>query len=237
MSNALVQSKLGGSGSGSSSPVVSSAVGFNSNTTAGNLLVCVVWGTLTHSNSLSSPPTLSLATTGLSWSLAKTALYADIAGDTGGRVSIYYVANAPSISSSTTTVATATGSSISSMNVQFALYEFSGVQQSSPVDDLEATNTGSGAPPSTPNLSTSATDLILVACISEDAITGAGSGFTLGVAGSGNLAATQYILNKASGSIATAFGTSAPDPWGCCAAAFKGAVTGKPRVQASFFGF
>src|SRR5208337_111637 len=182
MAIALVQSKAGGAGSGTSS-ATSSAVGYASNTTANNLLVLVAWAIGSSSTLATAPPINTPVTSGFTWTLAKSATWADIDNIEGGRVSIYYIENAAQmLSSTTTTVGASKGGASPSVTVEFSLYEFSGVATSSSLETSASTISGSASDPSTANLSISNTDLIISAYQSEGGVYIAkGSAYTLGV--------------------------------------------------------
>ena len=223
MSIALVQDKNSNT----------SSISFTSSTTAGNLLVCVV----TAFVSSSSPGGVSISTpstSGFTWTLAENSGYSDTLGSPGhytydsGEVAIYYIANASSMSSSTTTTASISGSSPS---VTMRLYEFSGAAGSTPVDTYgsSANSTTSANTVTAGNLTTSVTDLIFVASTASP--TSAGSGYTSGVVNG-----DQYILNQASGTISTNYGSSAA-LWATAAVAFKtGSVTVSPSGVGATFG-
>jgi len=225
MAIALVQSKVGGNGSGPTS-ATSNAVGYNATTTAGNLLVCVV----SAQDDVDIPAISTPVTTGFTWSLLNTATYQDVGNSLYGRVSHYYIANAGAMSA--TTRVTATQNRATFIQVEFALYEFSGVAQTTPLDISATSSNGSSSVPSTANLSTTATDLIFVSMATSSLSAGsAGSGFTLGVSAPAIESwQSQYILNQSSGSIATAFGTSKPH-WGCAAVSLKSAASGNASVS------
>ena len=123
MAVALVQSKAGGVGRGTTT-ATSTAVGYTSNTTAGDLLVLVAIaaadGTIC---SISTP-----VTSGFTWTLASSSTFSDSTLPQIGRVSTYYIANASAMSSATTTtVAASTTKGATFIDVAFTLYEFSGV--------------------------------------------------------------------------------------------------------------
>lgn len=212
---AIKQSNAGGHGAGTT-PTTTSAAGYSANTTAGSLLVCVVYASAT-----SSVPTINIpSTSGFTWTLASS----EGGSSAETRVAIYYITNASSMATSVTTTVTATATT-GVVDVEFDLYEFSGVVTASPVDTSQVAQ-GTAATPSTANLSTSLTDLIIVAaCGAASGAGAAGAGYTLGITAShqigGNVGQLQYILNKPSGSIATAgFGTGWTG-WGMVAIAFK----------------
>ena len=215
---ALLQSNAGGYASGAT-PQTSSAVGFTNNTTAGSLLVCVSYA----SASSAGTPTIEIPTTsGFTWTLAESAISS--AGSV--RVSIYYISNASSMATSTTTTVEASNLS-GNVAVEFDLYEFSNIATSTPIDNVELSDNGSGTNPATAtSLSTSATDLIIVAACGNGTNGTKGTNYTLGINAShqegGKAGQMQYILNQAKGTIATSFagGTYTTGDWGCAAVAF-----------------
>jgi len=206
---ALVQSNAGGYQIGFSGSATSSAAGFSSNTTSGNLLVCIVWATSSNSTN----PTIDTpVTSGFTWTQAVAKSGVELG------CSIFYIANASQMTTAKTTTVEVTGSG--TVQVEFSLYEFSGLTSGVSVDTTES-NDGTSTAPSTTNLSTSATDLIICAC---EATSSAGThklGYTAGIASSSlNYGVAEYILNQVSGSIATGFGGTQTD-WVCVAVAFK----------------
>ena len=226
MSIVLRQSKAGGSGSGSSS-ATSSGVGFASNTLANSLLVCVVWAT----GSSVAAGTLGITapvTSGFTWTLAVAAAqWNDPSGPNRGKVSIFYIAGAGAMATTTTTAvgATETGTS-PTCGVEFSLYEFTGVATSSPLETSSSAvdSTGSSTDPAPGSLTTSNTDLILSCYQCESAsnlAANTSAGFTLGVnAASETTGQTQYILNEASGTIVTSW-PSTQAYWAAATVAFK----------------
>ena len=231
------QSQLVAHGTGLSS-ATASGDGYASNTLSGSLLVLVVWAT--GSSSTGTAPTISTpVTSGFTWTLAQSNFFNDGGNLNGGRCSIYYIANAGAMSSSTSTSVTATkaGSSPSSA-VEFACYEFSGVTTSSPLDQTAGKNSQTGTPVDAGSLVTLGTALIFAACITEDAIS-TGSGFTAGISSSTvSGGRSQYILNQTSGTIDTAFGSNGGDYWGASAVDFLAATgVAVTRSQAFTFGF
>ncbi|MGD1214312.1 MAG: hypothetical protein ABR861_04920 [Terriglobales bacterium] len=240
MAIALVQSNAGGSASGSGSAsygspftLTSSAVGFGSPTTPGNLLVCVVWFNFTTATLASFGANAAPTTPGFTWTQAP---YTSGEWDTGnpgasGFAGIYYVADAAAMSALTTVLGEVTinaggGTTVSGAAVEFALYEFSGVA-TSPLDTggFELWDAGS---PSTPAISTdlptTTTDLV-IACLSAKPGGSllAGSGFTLGISASvATIGQSEYQLNVAAGSVPVAF-TGTESYWVVAAVAFKAA--------------
>jgi hypothetical protein len=201
--------KLGGTGSGANT-ATSSAVGYNSVTAAGSLLICVAMA-----DADINAPIINLPiTSGFSWVSAGFAFDAN-----HEKVQVFYIANAGAMATSTKTTVTAHQLGAAYVDIDFSLYEFSGVVTSSPIDVGATTNNGSSSAPSTANLSTTVTDLIFVSEVGGAAAHG--TGYTDGVS-IGGVAKSQYILNQTAGSIATAFGAS-ESLWGCIAIAFKAA--------------
>lgn len=233
----LVQSKLGTLGSGTTSATAGPSA-FTSNTTAGNLLVCVAWAKATIATGAS--PTISApVTSGLTWVSAKNDTMVDSTNGFGSAVTIFYVANAPSVSSATTTTVAASRASATALAVQFTLYEFSGVATTTPLDTTVGANSSSTSPITATNITTAgAGELIVVAYQSEGGSnTTAGTNYTLGPNGTGApVAQSQYNLNSTSGAQSTAFGGSYAGVSYCCAAAafIPGAAPGFCSI-ASFF--
>src|SRR6266478_4568318 len=103
MSWSLVQSTTGGNVSGSASSnqiFTTSSAGFASPTTAGNLLVLVIWADLQCAGNPAFTPILTPSTPGFSWQTAN----AESWGGSGtslphatGIAKIYYIANAASM--------------------------------------------------------------------------------------------------------------------------------------------
>lgn len=231
---ALVQSNAGTSTSTGSctSPSCSITTGpafYSSPTTAGNLLVLVAWARTT-SGTFAEPPLILANTSGFTWTSADFSQWFQVGQLEAGISVVYYIQNAASMSVGTTVNALTAGSGHTmSMNVEFTLYEFSGVATASALDK-HAQRFSTGIP-GTANLPTTTTDLVVVA---YSGVVGsnltAGSGYTLGTnAIVSVLGQTQYSLNVASGSIATSFGGSV-GTYGATAAAFKSASPGSGGV-------
>lgn len=232
MSISKLQSRHSASGSGTTSATASGAA-FASNTTPGSLLVLVVTANANWSAGGSAVPSINTPTTsGFTWTLAESADYTDATNQQASRVSIYYIANAGAMSSGTSTSTTANRPSADSTTVIVNAYEFSGVQASSPLDQIASLNSQTSSPISAGSLSTSGTALILAAAVAEASVS-TGSGFTAGVTTS-----EQYILNQSSGNISTAFGSnSGSNLWGACAVDFLAAAGAKTTSYAFTFGF
>jgi hypothetical protein len=216
-----VQMNIGGYGSNANGSAGSSAVGYNNITTAGNLLICVVWAASSPAVS-GFPPTINTPlTSGFTWVLAGSAQYSDIGTPQYGSIAVYYIANAASMPTATKTTVSAAGGLHNLTQVEFALYEFSGVATASVIDTSATSNDGFNSIPSTAALVTSVTDLIFVSTVCEGAAPSLGSGYTSGIKSSHiSSGLSQYIANQAAGTIATGFG-SIDNYWGCVAIAFK----------------
>src|SRR5208283_3940053 len=135
MSQALVQSKLVASAYADATTVTASGHGFASPTTAGNLLILVVWAEADFLDVATAPTIGMPSTAGFTWATASSAIYSDsLGGSMAGRVAIYYIANAASMASTLATSVTATRSTAIDVSVDFACYEFSGVKTSGALD-------------------------------------------------------------------------------------------------------
>lgn len=241
---ALVQSTAGGSGTlASTTPftVTTSTATFGSNTTSGSLLICVVWATTTSGTSQDQPNSSGpCSTSGFTWTTAVTNV-GNGSGLSAGMVGLYYIANASSMSNATTTTWTASapgsGNALT-LKAEFSLYEFSGISPSSVVDVFTSRAAQTGGTPTTSNLNTTLTDLVIVALNAIGSNISAGAGYTLGVnATVATVGQTQYQLNVAAGSIPTAF-SGTETAWGALAVAFKGAsvvATSVPRHKGMVF--
>jgi IPT/TIG domain len=231
----LIQEHLGnwfGGNLAAPGGTVNSGTGYNftSNTTAGSLLVAIVF-VLNGGTGCKQPTASAPSTPGLSWTQVASVNSSGFNTLTPyyETLAMYYCANAPSISTGTQTTFSGTVSGttqLTGFNGEIYLFEFGGIAATSPLDAF-ATNSGSMAViPFTANLTTSQTDLIFATFLSY---TGPGhinpgTGYTIYTP-----AMAQYILNQPAGSIATAFGSGttasqAAQQWGCIAAAFKSAT-------------
>jgi hypothetical protein len=214
-----IQSKDGGSGSGSTS-ATSSAVGYASTTTAGSLLVLVAWAQ-GSSGGTASLGGLTVSTPGFTWTLAGTVqTFSASSGHFAGALGVYYITGASAMATTTHTTVSVTGAGNVSTEVEFSLYEFGPCNGA-----LDTTQSGSGSSsaPSTTNLATSFRDLIFVAFYAQNGSSPstAGSGYTLGVSATSiTVGQAQYALAVNAGSIATAF-VGNQLPWVCVSAAFK----------------
>ena len=217
MAIGLVQKQRVAGGTGTTS-ATASGNGYATNTTGTNLLVLIAWAQSTIL--AGTAPTIATPTTsGFTWVAGPTATYTDGTNGYGGRVSIFYIANAGAMSSATSTSVTATRSTATATEVDFACYEFSGVVTTSPVDTSALNSNQTSTPTDGGTLVTSKTDLIIAAFEGEDNVA---PGFTLGIAStSTSFGGSMYSLNKPSGSIDTAWGSGNTGlKWGACSIAF-----------------
>ncbi len=228
MAIALVQSALGGNNSGTITgpgSFVSCTGNFGSNTTSGSLLVGVIYVSCPSTTGTFGNLAFTVTTPGVTWNA--TSFQGLWSTSAFGLAQIFFVQNAPSVSSGTastfkvTQVSGAAGSTPTV--VECVLFEFSGVATSgSPIDASNAKTTQSGGTPATNNLTTSKSDLILSAFNGNSGFLSAGAGYTLGpnpvVVQFGQI---QYQLNSSVGSNSTAFSGGTETTWGCAAVAFK----------------
>lgn len=228
MAAILVQSIKGGSGTGFVAPggtVSTSAAGFASPTTAGNFLVCVQWTYQDGEVFGVNPPTIS---GGYGGSFTEpdgdsTPAWVTVVGATlteTATADVFVIANAPSMSTSQLVTAAAENDpdngSGHSIQVEFDLYEFSGVPTSPTFDvDSYALGPEGGGSPETPTVSfapSAATELLIAVFVGKPGSNlAAGSGYTLGINStlSNTIGQLQYQLGAASGQTSAAFsGTS-----------------------------
>ena len=213
----FVQSGLGGSASGTlathSSTLVSSAAGYGTPTTNGDLLVCVAWFTFTTPSSSSIGPSVVPTTAGFSWVEVSDIEWSSGNPGNYGFVSVYYILNAAPMSGTTTVSGTlgGTSGSATAASVEFSLYEFSGVASLANFTNA-SNNTGTPSIPTAGNVSAITGDLIFTAM---SAYPGSnisnGTGYTLGVnAIVATIGQMQYNLSAPSGSVSTAFNGTEP---------------------------
>jgi hypothetical protein len=185
--SSLVQGNLAGhaSASGGSGNTTATATGsFTSNTTANNLLVLVVWATGTQIPS--SATTFATPTTpGYTWIGAGSAGTGIVSGTAINATVVYYIPDAPAMSSSAVTTVAASCEFASTVNVEFDLLEFQGIKTSSPYtgQNGNATPQSGGTPGifvSAGILASSGTNLVIIAMSAQGTNIGAGTGFTLG---------------------------------------------------------
>jgi hypothetical protein len=211
--------------------LVSSTVSFNSNTAAGDLLLCSEYA-YSENGSVSVPVTLAAPTTaGFSWTLVaqETVAYGV---SVYGVVALYSIPSALVMSTSvTTTTQAAIGTSITtSLGVAIYLAEFSGT--TGIVDATVFNNAITSSVPTAGNITTSASDLVFVSVDSVGAPPSNGSGYSTAYStdASYGTGKGQYQLNSAVGIVSTSFGSSC-NGWAVVAAAFKPSpvVTAVPR--------
>lgn len=236
----LLQSNLGGNFNGvtNGGTISTSAVGFNNPTTAGSLLILVGWITGQAIN-VNLPS--SITTPGFTWSSGVGGGNWSFGGGVHSGVAfVYYIANAASMSITTKTIVNHFSlSNGKSVQMEFTLYEFSGIVFSSPVDKVGATNNVTGGTPNS-NFATptSATDLI-IAVFSGDSIAGgvnisAGSGYTLGInATVAKVGQMQYKFDVPSGLSSATFGGGTEPTWGCGVVSFKETTSQQPQIWIS----
>jgi len=251
----------------SESSSTSATAQFNSNTKAGRLLVAFCFGENASGPGVPSgsfPPPANIpvcstpTTPGLTWTpitqegvlggfgpLQPTELFS-----VGYTVAVYYVANAPSISSSVVTTELLTGGfscSCAEAEVaqQIILFELGGMATSNVVDTYAGATGPYTENPQTSPLVTTKTDFVLSAFQSSNTLWdyptyGAGPGYTefLDTTDTATCEdvydtptcywSVQYISNAPSGTIPTAWGNvgmTPGDSWASVAVAFKTAAT------------
>lgn len=222
-----------------------SAVGFDSPTTAGNLLVCVTY-CYNHATAGNSADGVSwgpsnLSTAGVTWTQVRNPFgYNDVYPFplNQGAIGIFYIPNAPSISPATLTtfslVQNNGGPHIFTTNLEFELYEFADIIPTSPVDAFVIGNlTYPSSPNGTPGggniVATGVDDLIFVSYSGKPGSNiAAGSGYTLGINASlAVVGQTQYMLDAPPGTYPTAFSGTVP-LFALLAVAFKGVAAPPP---------
>lgn len=241
MAISLVQSKAGGSASVTGPATVTAttnSVGFSTPTTPGSLLVCIGYSTCSSPTVSPGAPAFNLPSTpGFTWTPISGGPWGQGLPSTGGRVGLWYIPNAASMSSATSLTASIVGIGFTvTVNVEFELYEFSGVAASSPIDVTGFSSNQAGGSPQAPvggSITTSATDLVIVAFSGNSANISAGAGYTLGInATVATTGQTQYQLNVPAGAVSTAF-TGTQTNWGAIVASFSAstAATGQIIVK------
>lgn len=223
MSVALVQSTYGS---------VTYNTGFNSTTTAGNLLVCAVTAIQDGASSSDGPPTINTpVTSGVTWTLGKvvSATYAkEGAHYYTETVAIYYAVNAASIVPSTHTTCSVTGNGVGGVSGGLQLAEYSGFGTTVDLVTASGTNPSQSPPASAGTLVTGGAGVINVLITNPNYNTQyvAGSGYTKIPGGVGPGASSwgvqQYEVMASGGSYATTWGPAVGQngPWACAAVAF-----------------
>ncbi len=253
MSIALAQSSLGSHASGTYNNLggsVTVSVG-PVTTTAGSLLVMVGYSSAQATvNAVETvAPSFPTGGSGLTWRGNFSGSWLSGTTNRGGS-SIFWVGNAPAQTAVTFNMVVGAGGGSAGSTGTFvgecAFYEFTGISASNnqslggPILDAEGQlQSQTSGTPNAGTLTTTLTDLIIVASAATGSPLSAGSGFTLGQTTtglSGVVGQFQYALNVASGSIATSYLSGTPAHWGAAAMAFKpGAATGNSSYG-FFFG-
>ena len=248
MSQSLVQSGLGGHGSGTFTTAggTLSAITYTvpTTTTTGNFLalVCTHHQTLTAGTGLMAS-SFNNPTGVTGWTTNGISNYFINSGSGAGsqKVScqVFFKKNAASVTSGTViSVAVGVGSGSASGNesYEFAFYEFSGVGTLGL--ETQAINNNTTGVPSTANLTTTKADLILVTAVGNGGAVTAGSNYNLGITLSNVSAMSQiqYQLDAPAGSVATGFGSGTQTNCGCQAMAFFPAPSTGNNSYGFYFG-
>jgi hypothetical protein len=148
----VVQSHLGGSASGTSAcaTAITATGNLLSNTTAGNTLVLVVWGS--SSTTSVNPFTYTATTSGITWATNGATVpvtWPDAGNSLAHSLSFYWATNTTALSSATSTSVGATISSATSCIVEFALFELSGISASPRVVTAAASHSAVSSTPTT----------------------------------------------------------------------------------------
>lgn len=240
----LVQSALGGHGSQSFTTAGGTlgtiTVSLPQATTAGNLLVLQC----THHQTLSTGTGLMASSfnnpTGIAgaWTTNGTSTFLLNGGNgpSGQKVAcqLFFRTNCPSVSGGTVisiAVGVNSGSATGSESYEFAFYEFSGITSTLSGNnalDGNAQNNNTTGLPSTANLNTTKTDLIIVTAVGDTTTLTPAAAYTGGITLSNVSAISQlqYQLNVAPGSISTAWGAGSQTNCGCQAMAFQAPAGG-----------
>lgn len=246
----LVQSRIGGSASGSVAGhgnITTTAAGFSNPTTAGNLLLMIVYTKSIGTGIVFDPPVIASGYSRVWQSIDNAGSYLSVPSGNEGGASIYFIDNAPSMSIlQTTTIRMLNQSaSTSTLAIEFDLYEWSGivvplvVELTIPPDPFTGViNSDVGG---TPNVNFTAagsvptinTNLMLVAMSAVPGINlTAGSGYTLGInASAATLGQFQYQSSAPPGQTSATFNGTVPSDWGIVAIAFKDGPAAIPILQ------
>lgn len=253
MSAILVQSALGTNQSGSFTTsggvlFLNCTATFPSNTTVGSLLVLIAYHNQHRTSGSGFAPASFVISGGVTWNSLLSAGFDGTADRQNS--TLFFRGNSPSVSSGTTITAQlqtsgGAGAANGTEVAEFAIYEFSGLVASNStvvggalIDTNSTRSSQTGGSPSTVNLTTTVSDLVLAFFKGNSSNDTAGTGYALG---QNMVAATagqmQYNGNVSSGSISTAF-VGAQTNWGCAAVAFKlAAATDAVRTQDCLIGF
>ncbi len=244
----LVQSNAGGSATGSivqGGTLTTNAVAFSNSTVAGNLLVCLAYSTGVGAGVASLPVINGTYGSSFGSSGASTPVEAEWKNSSTGAlgfVQISWIGNAPSMNNSTNTITVTTindGTGTQTLAVEFDLYEFSGVLNPLSIQFAQINVCSVGCTSGTPTVSfggsTTNTDLILVAQVSQPgANIAAGSGYILGInATVAVIGQLQYQLNAPAGQTSASFSGSEPK-WEATVVTFEAIPSGAtvvPRHQ------
>ena len=234
---ALVQSNHAGSNSGSVGPggTLTATGGFTNNTVTGHLIVLIFYAKVSPSSVSIGNSGLTSVSGGYSGTIVPCLGAASTAGGITTLSQIRFLDNAPAMSTSqlpSVTVSNPSGTDSGTFDVEFELYEFSGianplVAEMDPDADLsgiEVSGSG-GTTPSATVTTTLNTNLILMTMTAPagSAVT-AGSGFTLGIAASSaQNGQFQYRMNAPPGISSVSFGSSETVAWDLTGIAFKAA--------------
>lgn len=235
---ALLQSNIGGAATVTSvtpQNFTSTAAGFASPTSAGSLLVMSGWitagfNTLSSNVSLATPPPLGTS----SWATTQLAL-----GIPSG-IGYWVIENAPSIATTSTTkaigVLTGSGFTVSSATVEFALWEFSNMVTASAKDVVQFAHSANSVP-NAGGLTTTAVDIVMQTYVARGGpAISAGTGYTLGIAGSAVIESqTQYQLSVPASTVTTAFVGTQTGTWISLAVSYKASTVTAAAVFAYSF--
>jgi len=244
----LVQQCVGGSASGSvldSGMLTTSAAGFLSATTPGNLLVLVLYikqignagGLAYNGPNISGGYSQNWAAVGVPSAFYQDSVHGLPFG-TEGTVSIYYIPNAPSMSlSQLTTVEYVNESGVTTTtSIEFDLYEYDDIANPLVTDLGVNGKSKNSQTSSTPNITfhtaTVNKDLMIVAYQSDAGSNlSAGSGYTLGEnATVATLGQMQYQVNAPIGQTSASFSGAPLANWCLAAVSFKAAVSVVPTL-------
>ena len=255
MAVTLVQSRIGGNGTQTVTAaafLTTTAVGFASPTTAGNLLVGIGWATDLATSGQVHGPDFTAAATGLTvsgatWTGAVTngaGFLDDATATKGGIIGIWYILNAASMATTVASTLVAHNQSEHAVvKAEFSLYEFSGISSFSQFNVNQNTN-GTQTTPFVSYLigPSTATSNVFLPFAAFVAFPGsnltAGPLFTLGPTG---VVATigQSEYNPTSGRTVSSGFTGTEGLWGLASAAFSAsaaAATIVTRSQAFILG-
>jgi hypothetical protein len=223
--------------------LTTSAIGFGSSTTPGNLLVCSAFMSIANLTTNGLTADLTLSTGAFVWTNNTSPGINYHTGVTNvgtfGYQLLCFIQDAPSMSIGSTLIGglTSVGGSISALAIEFSLYEFGGIATVGAFEHAKQVinNTGTPSTPTCAGLTTSATDLIIQAVAGFPGTNvAAGVGYTLGTSGSVvPIEGCQYCLTAAPGVYSPAFGGTYSF-WASSAFSFKGATAAASAHTYSF---